>query len=114
MLVILVCNIQLPLFVFSFNFTELTYHDHCNRQKLAETTDTFANSPYILSGPFFLGTFYPGKECEVCGRQFFAKSTFSHHRAMHRGDTKCPVCLKVFSTRGYMKQHAKESHGVDL
>ena len=49
--------------------------------------------------------FYPGKKCETCWRPFQSHSAYINHRAMHRGQTKCPVCLKVFSNKSNLKKH---------
>ena len=71
-------------------------------------------SPRIRSSFISDAAWYPGKRCEICGQQFFAPSSFRNHRALHRGETKCPICLRVFSHKGNMKSHLKKMHASDL
>jgi len=58
------------------------------------------------------GGWYPGKPCEVCGRQFNAPSTYRNHRALHRGQTTCYLCGRVFSQKSHMTRHMKLVHDI--
>ena len=77
--------------------------------------DTERKSPCRWPGYFLFSEkgWYPGKRCEICGRSFNGASSLRNHRAMHRGETSCPVCLLVFSQKGNMKRHLKQVHGRD-
>ncbi|KAF0306524.1 Zinc finger protein 764 [Amphibalanus amphitrite] len=59
------------------------------------------------------GPWFPGKRCEVCSQQFFSSSTFRKHRALHRGETKCPLCLRVYRQKSYLKTHMRMVHDLD-
>ena len=61
-------------------------------------------------GGLHLSEWYPGKKCEICGRAFFAHSTFRHHQALHRGETTCRLCDRVFSQKRHLKIHIKRYH----
>ena len=52
--------------------------------------------------------------CRLCGRVFRAPSTFRHHMSLHRGETTCTVCHKVYSHKGNLKNHMMAVHGVSL
>ncbi|XP_037078432.1 zinc finger protein 320-like [Pollicipes pollicipes] len=53
-------------------------------------------------------------KCEECGRVFHAPSTFRGHKAVHRGETVCRLCLKVLSHKGHLKKHMAVVHGVRM
>ena len=57
---------------------------------------------------------YPCKKCPTCGRSFRAYSSYQKHQALHRGETKCPICLRVFSQKGSMKTHVLLVHNQEL
>ncbi|KAF0309469.1 hypothetical protein FJT64_019424 [Amphibalanus amphitrite] len=51
--------------------------------------------------------------CPLCDQTFFAKSSFRHHRAVHRGETTCPICHKVLSQKVGLKRHMALVHPKD-
>ena len=55
-----------------------------------------------------------GWTCEQCGRTFRTQSKLSHHRAWHRGDTICQICVKVFSRTDHLRRHMRLVHGALL
>ena len=64
------------------------------------------------SGPSLAARQPQQYQCGVCGRQFSATSSYYHHMAIHRGETTCPLCRKVLSHKGNLKNHMKTVHGV--
>ncbi|XP_043240878.1 broad-complex core protein isoforms 1/2/3/4/5-like isoform X7 [Amphibalanus amphitrite] len=57
---------------------------------------------------------FPGKRCHICQRPFFALSTFQQHQALHRGETTCRICKRVFSQKLGLRRHMKKTHAADL
>ncbi|KAF0308425.1 Zinc finger and BTB domain-containing protein 24 [Amphibalanus amphitrite] len=50
--------------------------------------------------------------CRLCGRSFRAPSTYRNHLALHRGETTCPICGRVFAEKGSKKIHIRNVHGI--
>ena len=56
----------------------------------------------------------PGHTCQLCGKTFLLKTSLTHHKGLHRGETACPVCNKVFSRKGNMLAHMKTVHSGEV
>ena len=56
----------------------------------------------------------PGHTCQICGKTFLLKTSLTHHKGLHRGETACPLCRKVFSRKGNMMAHMKTVHSAEL
>ncbi|XP_037076869.1 gastrula zinc finger protein XlCGF26.1-like [Pollicipes pollicipes] len=48
--------------------------------------------------------------CELCGKAFAMRTSLFHHMSLHRGETACPVCQRVFSRKSNMRGHMKTMH----
>merc|ERR1719318_1352880 len=48
--------------------------------------------------------------CEVCFNQYANRKSLSHHRALHRGNTTCVECGKVYSTKNALRLHVRNIH----
>jgi len=48
--------------------------------------------------------------CEVCCNQYANSKSLSHHRALHRGNTTCVECGKVYSTKNALRLHVRNIH----
>jgi len=54
---------------------------------------------------------YHANECEFCHKVFTLRCNYLAHRRQHLGDTVCPYCDKVLSTKGNLKKHMETAHG---
>ena len=43
-----------------------------------------------------------------CGKLLSSRQRLSEHRSWHRGETQCPRCGKLFTTRRYMRVHEQQ------
>ena len=50
--------------------------------------------------------------CALCGKTFALRTSLTHHMGLHRGETRCPVCHRVFSRKGHMLNHLRTVHQV--
>lgn len=55
------------------------------------------------AGPFTCGT---------CGRSFSRNDSLAHHKNVHTGQTRCPVCRTLFTRKYTMKCHLFTAHGI--
>ncbi|XP_043244931.1 broad-complex core protein isoforms 1/2/3/4/5-like isoform X25 [Amphibalanus amphitrite] len=69
-----------------------------------------AAGPSSDGGAGSMTVWSPKFVCKVCRRVFSAYSTFRGHLALHRGETTCPFCSKVFSHKGHLKVHIRCRH----
>ncbi|XP_043227301.1 broad-complex core protein isoforms 1/2/3/4/5-like isoform X4 [Amphibalanus amphitrite] len=53
-----------------------------------------------------------GHTCNICGKTFTIKTSLIHHRSLHRGETACPFCQKVFSRKSNMMTHVRTVHAM--
>ena len=53
---------------------------------------------------------YPGKKCEMCGFKPGSYTALKNHRAMHRGETICPVCYRMFVGKNSLTRHLERIH----
>ncbi|KAF0308422.1 Zinc finger protein 816 [Amphibalanus amphitrite] len=45
--------------------------------------------------------------CDQCQKTFTLRESLTRHMAVHRGETRCPVCDKVFSTKFNLQMHLR-------
>ncbi|KAF0306356.1 Neurotrophin receptor-interacting factor [Amphibalanus amphitrite] len=45
--------------------------------------------------------------CPDCGIRFRSSSSYSQHKAKHRGETKCHVCGRIYSNRSNLRAHLR-------
>ncbi|KAF0293957.1 Zinc finger protein Xfin [Amphibalanus amphitrite] len=48
--------------------------------------------------------------CDRCEQTFTSKSSLWHHQAVHRGQTRCSLCGKVYSRRSVLAAHIANHH----
>ncbi|XP_043275557.1 protein bric-a-brac 2-like isoform X6 [Venturia canescens] len=48
--------------------------------------------------------------CDVCGRSYSRRDSLTHHRSIHKGQTRCPICQRVFSRIYDMRLHLLRTH----
>ena len=48
--------------------------------------------------------------CEKCGKGFATRNTYFQHLRVHDKKYKCPQCNRMFSEKGYMNRHIKQTH----
>ncbi|XP_043275558.1 protein bric-a-brac 2-like isoform X7 [Venturia canescens] len=48
--------------------------------------------------------------CDVCGRAYTRSDSLVHHRSIHRGETTCPICNRIFSRMYDMRRHLLRKH----
>ncbi|KAF0312958.1 Zinc finger protein 189 [Amphibalanus amphitrite] len=53
-----------------------------------------------------------GHTCNICGKTFTIRTSLIHHRSLHRGETACPFCQKVFSRKSNMMTHVRTVHAM--
>ncbi|XP_037076926.1 zinc finger protein 354A-like [Pollicipes pollicipes] len=49
--------------------------------------------------------------CRTCGRTFGNRSSLSHHRTVHRGQTTCHLCGRTLSRKVELRRHMRVMHG---
>ncbi|XP_075214438.1 uncharacterized protein LOC142320486 isoform X5 [Lycorma delicatula] len=52
--------------------------------------------------------------CSVCGLRYKYKTNLLAHKKSHTGETKCPICFKILSTRRRLQDHFRMIHGLEL
>jgi len=50
--------------------------------------------------------------CNECGKVFSRNDSFAHHKTIHKGQTRCPICQKLFSRKYTMMSHLLIIHGI--
>ncbi|KAF0288542.1 Zinc finger protein 83 [Amphibalanus amphitrite] len=48
--------------------------------------------------------------CETCGRVYSRLLSLEHHRKVHEGLTKCPICGVIASRVGHLRRHIQMVH----
>ena len=51
-------------------------------------------------------------ECLLCGKTFHARRSLRQHISVHKGATRCPVCLTVLSRRAHLYRHLTAVHNM--
>ena len=74
--------------------------------------DAICNSPpRLYENVIYFFSFSGGQwKCFHCSRSFSCLSTYTHHKAMHRGETTCPICMKILSQKGSLSRHMAKLH----
>jgi len=50
--------------------------------------------------------------CKLCGKKFGRHDSLTHHKSLHQGHTKCPVCQMVFSRVFSLRRHMLTVHKI--
>ncbi|XP_034243695.1 broad-complex core protein isoforms 1/2/3/4/5-like isoform X6 [Thrips palmi] len=51
-------------------------------------------------------------ECLLCGKTFRVRRSLRQHISVHKGATRCPVCLTVLSRRAHLYRHLAAVHNM--
>ncbi|KAF0311678.1 Fez family zinc finger protein 1 [Amphibalanus amphitrite] len=69
---------------------------------------------YIILRSIPLCTERARPTCKVCGRSYKSLVYLRRHEPVHRGATRCPVCLQVYSSISNLTQHMRSVHDLPL
>lgn len=50
--------------------------------------------------------------CNECGKVFSRNDSFAHHKTIHKGQSRCPICQKLFFRKYTMMSHLLIIHGI--
>ncbi|XP_043189685.1 longitudinals lacking protein, isoforms A/B/D/L-like isoform X8 [Amphibalanus amphitrite] len=78
----------------------------------ASAEDGSAQGGAALGGWMTRGSAARGFPCALCGKTYALRTSLTHHMGLHRGETRCPVCQKVFSRKGHMLNHLRTAHQI--
>lgn len=52
--------------------------------------------------------------CEWCRETNSSKSRYEKHKLSHNGKFSCQHCERIFQQRGYLLNHMRAQHGIDI
>lgn len=52
--------------------------------------------------------------CAICDKTFNHYKSYEHHKVVHDGQTKCPICGKVLSRKYQLMIHMQNQHGAKI
>uniref|UniRef100_A0A1I7W343 C2H2-type domain-containing protein n=1 Tax=Loa loa TaxID=7209 RepID=A0A1I7W343_LOALO len=53
-----------------------------------------------------------GNICPKCGKKFYSRRGFQHHKDVHQPKSQCEICNNSFSYTTTLQQHKRLQHGV--
>ncbi|XP_043227967.1 broad-complex core protein isoforms 1/2/3/4/5-like isoform X8 [Amphibalanus amphitrite] len=78
---------------------------------LSRVSDQGMGDLSAMAGPSEDGSSQgPRFRCVVCHQSFLSRAGLSRHKAVHRGETGCPVCGRVFSNKYNLSVHMTAKH----
>lgn len=50
--------------------------------------------------------------CKLCNKTFRHEKSYTQHKSVHKGSTRCPICDKILCRKYQLKVHLSNLHGI--